>query len=133
MNKINQGEFEVFTSKEDAIEKFTQIQGVCREELATGNAIVFYCDADGKITITNPPSKSATRDNATNLYANVIERDGKTYISYNTVYSKTVHVMKYIALVIYVLMSVLGIVVAFVEGTKAALLLCALGTVLFVY
>ena len=35
MKKIEQGEFEIFTTKADAIDKFMQMQGVCREELSS--------------------------------------------------------------------------------------------------
>ena len=42
MKKISQGEFEVFTTKADAIDKLMQMQGVCREEISGENAIELY-------------------------------------------------------------------------------------------
>ena len=49
MKKINQGKYEVFTTKEDAIDKFMQMQGVCREKISGDNLIEFYCQKNGKI------------------------------------------------------------------------------------
>ena len=57
MKKISQGKYELFTTKADAIDKFMQMQGVCREELSSDKQIEFYCSKKGKVTITNPTKK----------------------------------------------------------------------------
>ena len=56
MKKISQGQFEIRTTKVDAIDKFIQMQGVCREKINGENPIEFYCSKKGKIIITNPPT-----------------------------------------------------------------------------
>ena len=71
--EIEQGKFEIFTTKADAIDKFMQMQGVCREELSSENLIEFYCSKKGKIAITNPPKKHIEHTNSTNLFAEIIE------------------------------------------------------------
>lgn len=57
MKKIKQGEYELFTTKADAIDKFMQMQGLCREGFNDYQQIEFSCTKKGKITVTNPPSK----------------------------------------------------------------------------
>ena len=114
MPKINQGKYEVFTTKEDAINKFMQLQGVCREKISGENLIEFSCNKKGKIVITNPSSnrRRTDGDNATNLYAEVLEEDGKTYVNYYTEFSESNNILKLIFLVIYSLMSIFAIVLA---------------------
>ena len=114
MAKINQGKYEVFTTKEDAINKFMQLQGVCREKISEENPIEFICTKKGKIVITNPSSnrRMTDGDNATNLFAEVLEEDGKTYVNYYTEFSKANNILKLIFLVIYSLMSIFAIVLA---------------------
>ena len=114
MPKIKQGKYEVLTTKEDAINKFMQLQGVCREKISEENPINFYCSEKGKIVITNPSSNRIRTDggNATNLFAEVLEEDGKTYVNYYTEFSKANNILKLIFLVIYSLMSIFAIVLA---------------------
>lgn len=95
MKKISQGKYEIFTTREDAIDKFMQLQGVCREEISGENAIQFYCTEDGTIIISNPPRKYSP-DNSTDLFAEIIEENSKTYVSYYTRFSKSNIVYKYI-------------------------------------
>ncbi len=112
MKKITQGKLEIFTSKADAIDKFMQMQGVCREELSNENLIEFHCSKKGKIAITNPPKKHIEHTNSTSLYAEIIEQDGKTYITYYTVYSHFNNVLKIISLIMLIVMAILAIVLA---------------------
>ena len=118
MKKISQGKYEVFTAKEDAIDKFMQMQGICREEISGDHPIEFYCSKKGKITITNPPTKHIENDNSTNLFAEIINQDGKTYVTYYTVFSKSSNVFKLIFLMIYLLMSVFAIVFTIISEYK---------------
>ena len=110
MKKIIQGEFEVFTTKADAIDKLMQMQGICREEISGENAIQFYCLKNGKITITNPPTRRVENDNSTILFGRVIEKDGKTYVTYYTAFSKSNNVTKLIFLLMDFLMVAISIV-----------------------
>ena len=129
MKKINQGKYEVFTTKEDAIDKFMQMQGICREKISGDNLIEFYCQKNGKIIITNPPTKHIENDNSTNLFAEISEQDGKTYISYYTAFSKSSNVSKMIFISIYLLMAVFAIVFTIISKAEIyylPILICSL-------
>lgn len=110
MKKISQGKYELLTTKEDAIDKFMKLQGVCREEISSDNPIAFYCSKKGKVTITNPPRKYIENTNSTNLFAEIIEQDGKTYITYYTVYSDFNNILKVILLIISIAVVILAII-----------------------
>ena len=118
MKKISQGKFEICTTKTDAIDKFMQMQGVCREELSSENLIEFYCSKKGKISITNPPKKHIEHTNSTNLFAEIIEKDGKTYVSYFTVYSRFNNVLKFISLIMLMAMVIIAIILAVANVDK---------------
>lgn len=118
MKKISQGEFEVFTTKADAIDKLIQMQGICREEISGENAIQFYCLKNGKITITNPPTRRVENDNSTILFGRVIEKDGKTYVTYYTAFSKSNNVTKLIFLLMDFLMAAISIVYVVLSKTQ---------------
>jgi len=111
MKKINQGKYELFTTKQDAIDKFMKMQGICREEISGEGAIEFYCFKNGKIFISHPRTRHIENDNSTNLYAKVVEQDGKTYVLYHTEYSKSSSVSKLIFLVIDILVAILAIAI----------------------
>ena len=116
MPKINQGKYEVFTTKEDAINKFMQMQGICRERISGENPIEFSCNKKGKIVIANPSSnrrspRRRTADySSTNLFADILEQDGKVYVAYYTSFSVLNNILNCIFLVIYSLMFIFGIV-----------------------
>ena len=118
MKKIIQGEFEVFTTKADAIDKLMQMQGICREEISGENAIQFYCLKNGKITITNPPTRRVENDNSTILFGRVIEKDGKTYVTYYTAFSKSNNVTKLILLLMDFLMAAISIMFVVLSKTQ---------------
>ena len=127
MKKISQGNFEVYTTKADAIDKFMQMQGLCREEINGYQKLEFYCTKKGKITVTNSPSKHIENTYSTFLYGEIIEQDGKTYVSYYTVYSHYNNILKIISLVNLILMSLLAILFIFVDfGTNAPYILFVL-------
>ena len=118
MKKINQGKYELFTTKQDAIDKFMQMQGICREEISGNNNIEFCCSKKGKIIITNPPTKHVENDNSTNLFAEISEHDGKTYVAYYTAFSKSSNVSKLISLAIYLMMAVFAIALIIIGKEK---------------
>ena len=118
MKKIEQGKFKIFTTKADAIDKFMQMQGVCREELSSENLIEFYCSKKGKIAINNPPKKHIEHTNSTNLFAEIIEEDGKTYVTYFTAYSHFNNVLKFISLIMLIVMAIIAIVLAVANVDK---------------
>jgi len=118
VNKISQGKYELFTTKADAIDKFMQMQGFCREETSEEKPIKFYCQKNGEIIISNPPSRHIENDNSTDLYAQIVEQDGKTYVTYYTAFSKTTNVLKIIFLVIDLLMAVFAIIGIIISNVK---------------
>ena len=120
MKKIEQGKYELFTTKEDAIVKLMQMQGLCREEISDYQRLEFYCSKKGKITVTNPPSKHIENTLSTTLYAEIIEQEGKTYVAYHTVYSNGNNVLKIISLVLLAAMSVLAVIFALGHSDKKA-------------
>ena len=134
MKKIEQGKFEIFTTKADAIDKFMQMQGVCREELSSENLIEFYCSKKGKITITNPPKRHIEHTNSTNLFAEIIEEDGKTYVTYFTVYSHFNNVLKFISLIMSIAMAIIAIVLAVANiGITASPIILGFCLLIFVF
>ena len=134
MKKISQGKFEICATKTDAIDKFMQMQGLCREEINGYQRIEFYCTKKGKITVTNPPSRHIEHTYSTALYGEVIEQDGKTYVAYYTVYSHYNNVLKIISLVMLTAMSVLAIVSTVADsGKKAPYIIFVLCCALFIF
>lgn len=130
MRKIEQGKYELFATKEDAIDKFMQMQGVCREEISGENPIEFYCTKKGKIIITNPPTRRVENQHSTNLFAKVVQQEGKTYVTYYTMFDKSNNILNLIFIVIYLLFGVLAIVFAIADKNKIyylpVLLICVL-------
>lgn len=132
MKKLSQGMYEIFTTKADAIDKLMQMQGICREEISGENLIEFYCQKNGKIVITNPPTRRVENDNSTNLFAEIIEQNGKTYVSYYTTYSKSSNIFKLIFLAIYLFMAVFAIALTIIGKEKTFYLpILALALVFF--
>ena len=123
MGKLDQGALEIFTTKEDAIDKLMQIQGISREHMTSGNCFQFLCYKDGKIFMTHPPSRSISADNATVLCGQVIEQDGKTYVSYYTEFRNSVRFMKYFGFIFYILLAIFCIVITVITREKTAFLL----------
>lgn len=125
MKKIKQGRFEVFTSKNDAINKLMQLQGICHNNLRNENAIEFFCTKRGKIAISNPPTALIQRENSTRLFGNVIDENNKTYVTFYTTYSTATNITKIIYLLI---MTAAAILAFFISKTVPGfiLILCCL-------
>lgn len=111
MSKIGQGEFRILTSKEDAIGKFRQMQGICRNQMSDDDRIEFFCSRRGRIRLGEPSSHRAP-ENPTELFGKVIERDGKTYVTYRTTFSQTGYLSNLIALGLSFAVSVFGVIFA---------------------
>lgn len=133
MKIISQGKYEIFTTKEDAIDKFMQMQGICREEMSGENSIEFYCSKKGKISITNLPKKHIENTNATNLFAEIIEQDGKIYATYYTMFSKSTNILKLIFLAIDIIIIIFAIIFAINVDKTASLIVLVIGLVFFVF
>ena len=134
MKKISQGKYELFTTKADAIDKFMQLQGICREEISGEKPIEFYCTKKGKIIITNPPTKRVESHHSTNLFAEVVQQEGKTYVTYYTKFDKLNNILNLIFIVIYLLIGVLAIVFAIASKNEIYYLpILLFGVLLFGY
>ena len=123
MRKIEQGKYELFTTKKDAIDKFMQMQGVCIEEISGEKPILFYCTKKGKIAINSPPGTQFERTISTNLFAQIIEHDGKTYITYYTAYSKFHSIFKVVTFVYLIVMAIVAIILTVVNASMNEILL----------
>ena len=130
MKQISKGEFEVFSSKLDTINKLMQLQGVCQETIGGERRIEFYCSKRGKIAISNPPTRHERNWVSTYLFGKVIERDNKTYVTYYTTFSRYNHFLKLFCTVIDIIVGVLAIVFLKNIFSFFVMLLCL---VFFVY
>lgn len=134
MKKINQGKFEISTTKVDAIDKFLQMQGVCRKKISGENPIQFYCTKKGKIVITNPPTRSVERENSTKLFADIVEQEGKTYVKYYTVFDRTNNILKMFFLTMYIIMAIVAIILAITNvDTSVSLIVLVFCLTFFVF
>lgn len=138
MENINEGKYEgkyeIFTTKADAINKFRQMQGICREELTDRSRIEFRCSRKGKITVTNPKRRSdKTVPSSTMLFANVVEQDGKTYVTYYTTYSGLNNAFNFINITIMIIMCIIAIVLAVTTDDMISPILLGLSLLLYIY
>ncbi len=134
MKKIEQGRYEIFANKADAIERFMHLRGVCREKLNGEDYIEFCCFRNGEITITNPPRRGVKNVNSTNLFAEIIEQDGKTYVTYYTSFNKINNALKSISLLLDIIFAVFALAFTFVCDYKLySVIVFALCLVFFVY
>lgn len=118
MRRIHQGDFEIFTTKSDAIDKFRQMRGFCREELSGENHIWFECLKNGKIAITDPPGGRKSFLNSTELSAKIVEREGKTFVTYYTAFSRFNNIYKMILLIFNAILTVFALVITFISDYK---------------
>lgn len=131
MKKIRQGEYELYTTKEIAIDRFMQLQGYCGEN-SNENSICLFCSKKGKLTITNPliRHKHLLNEISTKLFGRIIEKDGKTFLTFYTKYSKFINTTKLIACAISIMFGILAIIL---ERNLLSFLLLAFCLGLFIY
>ena len=134
MKKLEQGKYEVFTTKKDAIDKFMQMEGVCRERLSDDSYIVFYCWENGNIAICERLSGRREYEHSTRLFGKVVEQDGKTYVTFYTRFDKGNQVLKVIFLVLSIMIAIASILFSFANPQKSAsILLVGLSLAMFVF
>lgn len=129
MGKISEGRYEVFTTKQDAIDKLVQMQGVCREEISNKKPIEFHCSKNGKIYIFHSSGRNAINDNTAILSGEVIEQEGKTYITFHTEFVKSGVVLKMVYLIICIIFAIgaiISAVLSFESYFTIAMLILAL-------
>lgn len=136
MKTIREGTYELLTTKQEAIDRFMQMQGICRERMSGDYVMKFFCHKDGKISIMDPPSKGAN-DRSTRLSAQVVEQEGKTYVTFCVKYNEANRVYNLVFGVvnIVILLAALALVVFKVmpAGGIAAIPLALVCLFFFVY
>lgn len=132
MIKIDEGKYEVSTTREDAIEKFMQLQGDCRSEISGELPIEFSCFSNGEIMITHPiRQRHVENSNSTNLFAKIEEQDGKTYVTYYTAFDTANRVLKAIVLIVDILLTVAALALAIIVPDKKQYLILFVFALLF--
>ena len=116
MKKISQGKLELRATKAQAIDRFMQMRGDCREKINGDSSIRFYCSKKGRIAITNPPATHIENTNSTNLYADITEQDGKTYLAYYTAYSRGNNILKIVFIIMSIVLMIPAIVLAVADA-----------------
>ena len=111
MKKIAEGRYELTCTKEEAIERFQEMAGYCREELSDEYPVFVGCTGKGKIGIGTRMRRSGV-DNPTTLYAQIVEEADKTYITYYTAFSKFDEIFNVIVWVLDLIMVIFAIVYA---------------------
>lgn len=114
--KISQGKFEICTSKADAIDKLMQMQGVCAEKISDDSHIEFYCNRRGKIILCHITRRITLDDTSTKLYGEVVEQEGKTHVTYYTMFDKFSNITNVVFLLISLLLVILGVVLSVLSG-----------------
>ena len=88
MKKNNQGIFEIFTSKTDAINKLIQLQGFYHKKNSNNTRIEFTCNKEGRIIISNPQGHKENWCGKSKLMiklvGKVIVQENKTFVTYYT-------------------------------------------------
>lgn len=134
MQKIEQGEFEIFTTKKDAIDKLMQLDEDCRDESSSGYCLEFLCDKQGNIIISSTVSANRSANQISSyLKGKVVERDSKTYVEYFTDYSKSGNISKIICIAIMLLCAIFAVFLAVVQGDTLFSIACLVaGVVVFI-
>ena len=112
MKKIAQGTFEVFTSKDDAINKLREFRATCQEKNSKGGHVEFKCSKDGKIVVFNPQSRLETHFGKLKLIiqlnGEVVEQNNKTsFVNYYTFISNFAIFKRLLAFVIAIIICIL--------------------------
>ncbi|MBP3300022.1 MAG: hypothetical protein J6M34_00780 [Clostridia bacterium] len=134
MGKIREGRYEIHTSKAEAITRFRQLQGPCREERSDEKTIEFFCSKRGKIAITRAYRQRSESDSSTNLYGRIITQDGKTYVTYYTTFSGLSNFSKLFSLILGIIVTVFALFFAVKSEEPAAIVASLiLGLALLMY
>ncbi len=133
MKKINQGNFKIFTSKANTINRLMQLQGVCKDIKNTNNCrIEFRCNKHGKIIVESQwdrfnPKKAEI---FTKLYGDVIEQANETQIVYYTAFDKNSVFSKLSTfLIASIILLILIVFVADKIKVLIAIIFCIIGLV----
>jgi len=116
MKKIVQGRYALSCTKEEAIERFQEMAGYCRERISDDNPIRFSCSKKGRIVIYDPPNGRSVNDACTKLCGEIVAQEGRVYVAYYTTFDKADSVIKMICNLVYVIMSLLAIAFAIIKA-----------------
>lgn len=137
MKKIAQGRYELTCTKEEAIERFQEMDGICREHISDDRAIAFCCTKKGKIAVSVPPRRrkgGIFYDSATTLRGQIVEEEDKTYLTYYTTFSKFESVTKMVYAMLYMIIGIFAIVSAVANSASAlAVIICIAFVALFIH
>lgn len=137
MKKIAEGRYELTCTKEEAIERFQEMEGICRETISDDRAIAFYCTKKGKIVVSDPPRRrkgGIFYDSATALRGQIVEEEDKTYLTYHTAFSKFESVTKVVYAILYIIIGIFAIVTAVANSASAlAVIICIAFVALFIH
>lgn len=132
MKKIAQGRYTLTCTKEEAIERFREMDGYCREKLSDEYPVFVGCTGKGEIGIGSRTRRTVV-GNPTKLYAQIVEEADKTYITYYTAFSKFDNIFNVIAFVFYLIMSIFAIVYAKTSVALIVAIVCAVSFVRQLY
>ena len=128
MKKILQGRYALTCTKEEATQRFQEMEGYCREHISDDNPIRFSCSKKGRIVICDPPrGRSSFNDACTKLYGEIVAQEGEVYVTYYTTFDKVDSVIKMIFNLFYVIMSLLAIALAITKAESFITLLVCIG------
>lgn len=136
MKKIAQGRYELSCKKEEAIERFQEMEGICREHISDDRAIAFCCTKKGEIAVSDPPRARGGifYDSATTLRGQIVEEEDKTYLTYYTTFSKFESVTKVVYAMLYMTIGIFAIISAVANSASAlAVIICIAFVALFIH
>lgn len=136
MKKIAQGRYELSCTKEEAIERFQEMAGYCREQISDDRAIAFYCMKKGKIVVSDPHHRTKGGifyDSPTTLRGQIVEEGDKTYLTYYTTFSKFESVTKVVYAILYMIIGIYALVSAIANRESVlAVIICIAFVVFFI-
>lgn len=137
MKKIVQGRYELLATKEEAIDRFREMQGLCREEISDDSNVVFSCTENGKIWIADASrmhiKSNPIYDSAISLHGEIVEEADKTYVTYFTAFSRFESILKVSFTALFVIVFFIAIIVAIAKAESTMRIIgCLIGFVLMV-
>ena len=127
MKKIVQGRYALTCTKEEAVDRFREMEGYCREHISDDNPIRFSCSKKGRIVICDPPrGRSSFNDACTKLYGEIVAQEGEAYVTYYTTFDKVDSVIKMIFNLFYVIMSLVAIGSAIIKAESTLVLIACI-------
>lgn len=110
---LDETTLELDVSLEDTISRLRKQQGVCRESDSDGTALEFICTRKGYLRIYDivRPSSRSSIHRMYYLRGQVVSENGKTKITYATVYDRTEIVTRWISIIFEVLLLILCVAI----------------------